>query len=58
MIKAEQLFVWYSPKWDEIRLATKESGFMFKDGYGEKHLCYRLPPRAFEMADFYLIGEL
>ena len=50
--------VWYSPKWDEIRLATKDEGFLFKDEYGEKHLCYRLPPRPFEMADFYYIGEL
>lgn len=49
--------VWYSPEWNEIRIATRESGYLFKDEYGEKHLCYKLLPATFETSDFYYIGE-
>jgi hypothetical protein len=53
----ETLYVWYSPQWDEIRVATKSSGFLFKEIRGEFHLCYRLNP-PFQTSAFYLIGEL
>lgn len=49
--------VWYSPEWDEIRVADKTDGFLFKDEIGELHLCYRLT-KPFKMSSFYYIGDL
>lgn len=57
-------FVWYSPEWDEIRIATKDSGFLFKDNIGAYHFCYNLgnvndeSRQPFQTSAFYLIGEL
>lgn len=54
-------YVWYSPKWDQIIVDTKESGFLFKNENGEFHVYYNIndPKRKpFEIAEFYLIGEL
>lgn len=57
-------YVWYSPEWDEIRVATKEAGFLFKDAAGIHHLCYNLGTvndesrKPFQTTAFYLIGEL
>lgn len=56
MSKITKIMVWYSPKWDMLREATVDSGYLFKDSYGKKHYCYRLD--TLEFADFYLIGEL
>lgn len=57
----EKEYVWYSPKWNEIRIAKKEDGYLFKDEEGFLHLCYNIgnPLRKpFETVSFYLIGEL
>lgn len=52
-------FIWYSPEWNEIRIATKEAGYLFKDEIGEHHLCYKLDrDEPFLTKPFYLIGEL
>jgi hypothetical protein len=52
-------YIWYSPEWNELRVATKETGYLFKDDIGVHHLCYHLHKETtFETKPFYLIGEL
>lgn len=56
-------YVWYSPERDEIVVSTKESGFLFKDEYGEFHLLYHIgcnccQHKPFNVKPYYLIGEL
>lgn len=57
--RLSKLSVWYSPEWDELRLAPKSDGFLFKNDIGEFHLCYRLkhPFNPTRLTEFYYIGE-
>lgn len=52
--------VWYSPERDDIAIATKESGFLFKNEDGEFHLRYLLNDyiHAFKTYKYFLVGEL
>ena len=49
--------VWYSPKWNELSIATIESGFIFRNEYGDFQKRYKTTGR-FSIADFYYIGKL
>jgi hypothetical protein len=33
-------YLWYSPEWDLFDIATRDSGFVFKDEHGEFHSCF------------------
>jgi len=48
--------VWYSPKWNILREAKRDEGFIFKNEHGEFHLCYKYSN--LKLANFYYIGEL
>lgn len=54
-----KLYVWYSPEYNDIRIATKERGYVFKDEYGKFHsYFYSFEDRMIKTINFYLIGEL
>lgn len=53
--------VWYSPEWDEWRVSKKSEGFLFKNSFGEFHICYKTYGTnagdfKLEHAEFYLMG--
>jgi len=58
-----KLKVWYSPEINHIVLGKASDGYVFKNGHGEFHLCYKLnmdyyKGRPFKMFEYYLIGNL
>lgn len=51
--------VWYSPEVDQLFVAFKSEGFVFKNEFGEFHMrWYIAPMRKLVMLECYLIGEL
>lgn len=58
MKKESPEMVWYSPDYDQLYVARKTDGFLFKDKYGEFLLMYGTLDGIFKAWPCYLIGEL
>ena len=60
MINIFAPMVWYSPEWDQWRIAGRIEGYVFKDDFGEFHSCWRtyMENNEIKFADakFYLMG--
>lgn len=57
-MNSEPECVWYSPERDEFHIASRSSGFVFKDENGEFHLIRCECCEPFDFKPYFLIGEL